>query len=94
MTPTPLTAMEKAVFDTIKQVTRSPRPEDLSLRRMFHGDREVAVIGQNVYKSEDASFAGWMPLALVIDAETAARIRDYDGSEPKTISPEGLEGAA
>lgn len=97
----PLTDAEKAYFDTIKQVTRSPRPEHLSLRRMTLYERddrvdfeEVAVIGQTVLDSDSGEVAGWMPLALILSDEMTARLRSVDGQEPESRSAEGLEGPA
>lgn len=103
MKATPLTDTEKAYFDTIKQVTRSARPEDLSLRRMMMVDSErptitqpraVAVIVQRVVSSDDATTVGYQPLAMLLDDDDAKRLRDIDGSAPESVNPEGLEGSA
>lgn len=99
--PTPLTDTEKAYFDTIKQVTRSARPEDLSLRRMLLTDphvagppRDVAVVVQRIVSSDDASTVGWQPLAMLLDDETATRLRGVDGKAPDSVNPDDVEGAA
>lgn len=89
----PLTEAEKAYFDTIKSVTRSARPADLSLMRMGLDEREVAVIVQSIIDSETAKFVGYQPLAIIVDDETTLRLRNADGDPPITVEPGGLEGA-
>lgn len=90
----PLAEWEKAYFDTIKQVIRSPRPEDLKLFRMGLGNRDVAVIAQRLVRAEDGTTAGFQPLALLVDDELAAELQMPDGSTTKSTPPDGLEGAA
>jgi len=90
----PLTDTEKAYFDTIKQVAQSARPRDLALQRMELDGRDVAVIVQRVIDSETAAEVGWQPLAILIEHETADRLRDPEGRGPRKLDPSGLEGAA
>lgn len=89
----PLAEWEKAYFDTIKQVVRSPRPEDLKLFRMGLGNRDVAVVAQRVLR-DDGTTAGFQPLAMLVDDELAAALQTADGRPTDSIPPDGLEGAA
>jgi sensor domain CHASE-containing protein len=90
----PLTDTEKAYFNTIKQVTRSSRPEDLSLRRMTLDGEPVAVIMQRVISSDSAQTVGFQPLALLVDDEIAAALRDHTGEAPTAVDASDVEGAA
>jgi hypothetical protein len=92
--PEPLSETEKAYFDTIRQVATSPRPEDIGLHRMTLDGRDVAVVAHRVLDSTTAVLVGYQPLAILIDDETAARLRDADGKPTRPHRPEGLEGAA
>lgn len=92
--PNPLTPSEKAYFDTIKQVARSPRHEDLKLMRMTLDGRDVGVVVQRIIDGSTAVTRGFQPLAILCDTETVKRLRDPAGEAPESISPDGLEGAA
>ena len=89
----PLTETERAYFDTIRQVATSARPEDLALARMTLDGKEVAVVIQRVVESATADEVGWMPLAILVDDDTAARLRDHTGAAPESHDATGLEGA-
>lgn len=92
--PPGLTEWDMAVYDTIRAVASGTRPKDLQLWRMSLDGREVAVIVQRVIDSKTAEEVGFQPLAMVLDHETAKRLRSFDGATPSEISPEGLEGSA
>lgn len=92
-----LTDMEKAYYDTIKQVAQGARPDDLVLQRMAFktpdGVTPVAVISQKIIRAEDATFLGYQPLALLLGEEDVRNLVAPDGSEPEAVNPDEAEGA-
>ena len=91
--PNPLTPTEKAYFDTIKQVAKGVRPEDLTLMRMTLDGRDVAVIGQRVIDGRTAEDRGFMPLAMLLDTETIKRLIGPSGERGEVVDADEIEGA-
>ena len=84
-----LTDSEKAYFDTIKQVARGPRPEDLVLWAMKLDGERVAAVMQRV------PGAGWQALAILLNPGAQVRLTTIDGvTEGKSVDPDDVEGAA
>lgn len=85
----PLTAAEMATFDTIR--AKAPIDGDLSLTRFMLDGQPVAIIGTAVHNRFTGKYEGWMPLALVLDDTTIARLRDINGSAGVVASPFDLQ---
>ncbi len=82
--PSRLTEQEKAFFDTILQATfgkDADQSHDLVLSRMTLGGKDVAVVMVKVWSNKVVNPDQYdlMPLALVLDDETTARLRDTKG---------------
>lgn len=87
--PTPLSATEKAYFDTIRD--KAPVPTALELIRMTLDGRDVAVIMTAVYDAKTAKELGMMPLALVVDDDLAARLVSVYGEQPSLVDPSEVD---
>jgi hypothetical protein len=72
----PLTDIEKAYFDTIKQLAQGHPPRRPAAWRLELDGKPVAVVMQRLIESERGQEVGWHPLARIITDEDAAELSD------------------
>lgn len=87
--PPHLTSQEKSYFDTVR--TKAQDIGALVLHRMSLDGKPVAVVGTDVFNAFTGKREGMMPLALILDSDTTARLREIDGSGPQSFSPHDLD---
>lgn len=87
MSPTPLSAQEKAQFDTLLNGGREGGGVKLVLMRMLYEGDEVGVVCAEVHGTPLGDKPGYMPLAVLLPDDEVKRLATVDGRGPEAADP-------